>query len=122
QALERRASQLRRLAMLLSQTEEAERQRLAQVLHDHLQQLLVGAKMLVSVEKNRQTAEEPGEGLGRVEDLLDQSIQVSRNLTIELSPPVLRERGLVPGLEWLTRRMKEKFELNIRTELDPTAN
>ena len=42
--LERRADQLRALAAELAQTEERERKRLAQVLHDHLQQLLVAAK------------------------------------------------------------------------------
>jgi len=39
----RRAAQLQVLAAELTQTEHRERRRLAQILHDHLQQLLYAA-------------------------------------------------------------------------------
>ena len=42
-----RAFQLQRLAAELTEVEERERRRLAQVLHDHLQQILVAAKLHV---------------------------------------------------------------------------
>ena len=44
QIAEERAGQLRALAVELGQTEQRERRRMAKVIHDHLQQLLVGAK------------------------------------------------------------------------------
>src|SRR5690606_18669290 len=44
-----RAAQLKVLASQLTQAEQQERRRLAQVLHDHLQQLLVAAKMQVGI-------------------------------------------------------------------------
>lgn len=117
EALARRADQLRRLAVQLTRTEQAERQRLAGLLHDHLQQLLVGAKMVVSTQKNRKepAGEQLGQTLGRVEDLLAEAIQISRDLTVELSPPILREGGLMAGLEWLVRRMREQYGLKART-------
>ena len=47
-ALERRADQLRNLASELILTEHRERRRLAQLLHDHLQQLLYAARLSVT--------------------------------------------------------------------------
>jgi PAS domain S-box-containing protein len=44
QALRDRSEQLRRLASELTLAEHRERRRLAQILHDHLQEVLVGAK------------------------------------------------------------------------------
>ena len=43
--LQKRADQLSRLASELTLTEQRERHRLAQILHDHLQQLLAAARM-----------------------------------------------------------------------------
>lgn len=122
--LEKRALQLRRLAMELTRTEQAERQRLATILHDHLQQLLVGAKMVVGTQKNR-TQPDPAkreERLARVEELLGEAIQISRDLTVELSPPVLRESGLAAGLEWLARRMKEQYGIKTVTDFETGAD
>ena len=48
-----RARQLSELAAELTRAEQRERQRIAQVLHDHLQQLLVGARFNVSVVRSQ---------------------------------------------------------------------
>ena len=47
QELQNREERLRDLATLLKRTEQRERQRLARLLHDHVQQLLVAAKMRI---------------------------------------------------------------------------
>ena len=47
--LSARATQLRAIAGQLTLAEQRERRRLAQLLHDHLQQLLVGAKFRVAL-------------------------------------------------------------------------
>ncbi len=51
-------------------------------------------------------------------DLISQSIQTSRTLTGELSPPILLESGLIAALEWLVRSMQEKYGLavDLKTE------
>jgi signal transduction histidine kinase len=111
--LQEQARQLRELAGELTRVEQRERQRLAQVLHDHLQQLLVGAKFqmlpLLRAGDGRQRRSAAG-----VDDLLTQSIQVSRDLTGELSPPVLHEGGLAAALEWLVLWMRQKHGLSVR--------
>ena len=118
--LHRRAEQLSMLASELTLAEQRERRRLAQVLHDHLQQLLVGAKFGLEVLARR-VAQDQVTSVEQVRDLLDESIAASRSLTMELSPPILHEAGLAAGLEWLARWMKEKHGLAVDLKLDERA-
>jgi PAS domain S-box-containing protein len=118
------ADRLRALTSELTLSEQRERKRLAQLLHDGLQQILVASRIRlaglshVQDEDVRQCALE-------VCDLLTESIQLSRSLTADLSPPILHEGGLVPALEWLTRSVLEKqgleVELETQVELAPTV-
>lgn len=118
---ERRTSQLQALAVQLTQAENRERRRLAQVLHDHLQQLLVGAKMRLSFLDIEAPAEGDQKTLAVVREALDEAIEASRSLTVELSPPVLFGAGLAAGLIWLGRSMLEKHNLKVAVEVDPNA-
>ncbi len=112
EGLERRTLELRSLANELTLAEQRERKRLAQVLHDHVQQLLVGAKLKASMLHDAPQDDLPGR-IGDVVDLITQSIEASRTLTAELSPPILHDAGLVPALRWLGRWMKEKHGLDV---------
>lgn len=118
---EQRARQLRALASELSLTEQRERRRLAKTLHDHLQQLLVAAKLKVGILAKRAADQEQRDRLGRVGQLLDESIDVSRSLTVELSPPVLYDAGLGAALEWLARRMQEKHGCAVAVHMEAGA-
>ncbi|MEJ2077819.1 MAG: PAS domain-containing protein [Acidobacteriota bacterium] len=115
--LELRANQLARLSSELTIVEQRERRRLAQVLHDHLQQLLVGAKFGLDV-LSRRIGQKHMDTIGQVEALLNESINTARSLTAELSPPILHEAGLNAALEWLIRWMKEKHGLTVEFDTD----
>ena len=105
-----RTQQLRQLALELTKTEQHERQRLAQVLHDGLQQILVGAKFrLESVE----CTDGGKAAVSEVIDIIDDAIETSRSLTAELSPPILYQGGLLAALEWLARWMHDKHGLEV---------
>ncbi len=102
-----RTDRLRRLARQLAEAEQAERRRLAQLLHDHLQQLLVGARMLI------QTAARAGaeaDTLEKADGLLEESLDMARTLAVELSPPILQRAGLAASLRWLCEQM-DRFGL-----------
>ena len=124
QNLRERSDQLRLLASELTLAEQRERQRLAQVLHDGLQQLLVGAKFRLALLERAARDKDARQAAKEVSDLIDDSIETSRSLTAELSPPILRE-GLVPALEWLVRWMHEQHgltvELQAEGEVEPAA-
>ncbi|MCE5324987.1 MAG: PAS domain S-box protein [Planctomycetaceae bacterium] len=116
--LQRRSEQLARLASELATAEQRERRHLAAVLHDGLQQLLVGAQLRLSV-MSRSTRGHARQIADEIGALLSESIETSRSLTAELSPPILQEGGLVRALEWLVRWMRDKHDLTV--DLDAAA-
>ena len=107
------AMKLRSLAGELARAEERERRRLASILHDELQQLLVGAHIRLD-----RLLSESGEVLGPkvqyVVELLGQSIAVSRSLASEISPPIRLGSGLPAAFEWLVQSMRLKHSLAVR--------
>lgn len=119
--LQVRANQLATLTTQLTRVEQDERRRLAGILHDHLQQLLVAAKMSVEMCGNggSKTCES---SLKRASALLTESLDASRSLMVELSPPVLSE-SLSAALEWLCFTwMREKHALEVSLFTDPQAD
>jgi PAS domain S-box-containing protein len=118
---EQRAAQLRSLASELIQAEQRERRRLSNLLHDHLQQLLVATKIQLAALRRRVQDEALLSPLQQIDQLLDESIEESRSLTRELSPPILYDAGLAAGLEWLARRKQEKYGLKVRVAADAEA-
>ncbi len=121
--LEKRASQLQRLTLELSQAEDHERQRLAEVLHDDLQQLLVGAKLHLNILANRTgDDEELNDVVGQVRKLITESINRSRGLSHELSPPLLQQGGLSEALAWLAQQMLSTCGLTVQVDTRPGAD
>ncbi len=116
--VQERTAQLRSLALELTQAESRERQRLAVVLHDHLQQLMVGAKMRLQILEKRASGQGWDKELQGVFDLLDESIKASRSLAMELSPPILQDQGLVAAVCWLAKWMEEKHGLVVEVTSD----
>lgn len=119
---EQRAAQLQAMANELTQTEERERRRLAQMLHDDLQQLLAATKFHAGVLQGRLKDDITRQRLQIMVDLLDQSIKASRSLTTELSPPILYDAGLAPALTWLGRWMQTKHGLAVAVRADETVD
>ena len=111
-ALNRRAAQLRKLASELAQAEQRERRRLATILHDHLQQLVVAARLKLTMSRTSPDL------IDEVDELLEEVIRASRSLAVELSPPVLSRQGLGAALEWLGQQMAAKHGLNVEVHAD----
>lgn len=110
---ERRAKQLQVLTLQLTHAEHAERRRIARFIHDHLQQLLVTAKlqtgMLVGADR-----EQIEKKVGRMREVLDTAIERSRDLSQELCPPVLDDYGLIEALEWLAEEYRADQVMDVR--------
>lgn len=120
-ALRRRARQLQQLAGELTGAEEKARRQMADLLHNDLQQLLVAARLHIdaicggSGDASECTRRSASEALG----LLAEAIEKSRGLSRELSPPILRDEGLLPAMEWLARHMGEVHGLRVDLRTDP---
>ncbi len=121
-SLEESATQLRRLAAELTQAEERERKQLAKILHDHLQQVLVAVQMKMGLLYGRAQNEENARAILEARDLLKGAIRASQSLAADLHPPVLLDGGLMPGLRWLVRRVKEDHGLTVDVTGEDAVN
>jgi signal transduction histidine kinase len=117
----RRAAQLQVLAAELTQAEHRERRRLAQLLHDHLQQILYAARLNLGALRGGELDEPQAEIVDRVDALLGECISESRSLTSQLCPPVLHEAGLAAAIEWLGHHMEQTCDLAVNVTVDPQA-
>jgi PAS domain S-box-containing protein len=118
--LEQRSQQLRTLAAELAHAEERERKRLAQAIHDDLQQLLVGAKLCAESLAGG-VKEDLHKTVLRMNQFLSEAIESARSLTFELSPPILHNAGLARSLHYLARQMEAKHGLKVHVEADEQA-
>jgi len=119
--LEERAEQLTRLSAELTLAEKRERRRLAEIIHDNLQQLIVGAKIRLEV-LGRDVSEDHRQNVDEIHHLLLESLKTSRSLNSQLAPHVLYDRGLAPALEWLAQTMQETYSLAIETYVAPEVS
>ena len=112
--------QLRRLASELSLTEARERREIASDLHDHIGQALACVYQKVTALRGNAVFSGMEDDLAEVVDLLDQSIRYTRNLTVEISPPVLYELGLPAAIDWLSERARLRNGLRVKSSQSGT--
>ena len=117
-ALNRRNQQLRRLEQELTRVQQRERQRMAHIVHDNLQQLIVGAKLNVATITSRISREEDRETTKMVVEALDEAIRQSQMLASDLCPPILYEGSLEQSLEWIRNHVARLYGLKVIVTID----
>ena len=113
-SLQQHMAQLRRLALELTQTEQRERQRLATVLHNDLQQLLVAAGLRLERLANTEGDTGKLQAIRQVEALISRSVAATRSLATDLRPPVLNSANLVKSLHWLADWLWKRFDFSLK--------
>jgi signal transduction histidine kinase len=119
-ALERSNRQVRALASALTLAEQRERRRISQILHDHVQQMLYGIQMrtyLIGLDTPEESRVYIHEHLAEMESLVEEAIQSTRTLTVELSPPVLQSEGLGAAFNWLANQMYRLYDLEVELDM-----
>ena len=114
--LEKRSRQLIRLSEKLVETEQRERKRLAGILHDDLQQILVAIKHRLHILSSK-TGSETVAIAQETKSLVGEAIQIARNLSVELSPPVLHWGSLRELIEWVASWFEEKYDFRVSLDL-----
>ncbi|MCA9111101.1 MAG: PAS domain S-box protein [Planctomycetaceae bacterium] len=113
---ERKQVEERLSIIRMTQGEQRERERMAERLHDHVQQLLVAANMHVAaLSRNAEQLSE----LRDIRAILDDAIEVTRNLAVETNPPVLLDSGMIAALHWLKGWMYKHYALDVEVKADP---
>jgi signal transduction histidine kinase len=97
---------------------ERERHRLAVDLHDGLGQLLALANIKLGLLRNTTEDAMLGPQIQKIEDIVQEACGLTKEVTFELSPPVLYELGLIPALHWLADEMERRYGLHVKVEED----
>jgi two-component system CheB/CheR fusion protein len=105
--------QIRALASKLTMAEHEERRRIAHVLHDDLQQRLHSVQMRTGLLKGSLGGEDAEGALDEISELLADSVELTRSLAVDLSPPILAGEGLAEALAWLAVQMGERHGLSV---------
>ena len=116
--IQKRTGKLRSLARELTLAEERERRRIAGLLHDNLQQLLVAVLLNIGATKAKNYSRGVLEELESIERMTKECVGITRTLAAELSPSVLHQCGLAAGFGWLRDWFNEKYGFDIEVWAD----
>jgi PAS domain S-box-containing protein len=114
--IQARTAQIRELAAEVVLAEQKERERIARILHDELQQLLFAVQVhLVQIGEASAagTQAEHSASLQETQTMIVRVIELTRQLTVDLSPPVLQGEGLVEMFRWLAMHMQRMYGLEV---------
>ncbi len=114
ETLREQAQELSSLTAELTLAEQRERERLASVLHDDLQQMLVALGLTIRSIENAGDLAARAAASREARSLLEEALRCSRSLTQELAPPILKQRALIPALEWLCHWMQQRHSLSVQ--------
>lgn len=118
QRVEARTQQVKGLAVKLSGAEQDERQRLAHILHDDLQQQLFGVSIALSLLARAESPEDREGLVERAQQGLAHATKLTRSLSTELSPAVLDTHRLGEVLRWLAVQKRELYGIEVEVEGD----
>lgn len=117
--------ELLNLSAELSLTEERERRRIANELHDDIGQTLARSRINLESLLQSSLTSELTQSITETRDLIVDSVMKVRSLTSQISPPLLYEVGFVAALKWLGDKCQQdrgiKVEIagdSIEKELD----
>jgi PAS domain S-box-containing protein len=120
QRVNEKTAEVRRLASDLTKAEQRERHRIAQILHEDLQQRIYAVKMQLEFlqeglgTENRLISQE----IGSVNKQLAEILAHTRHLSVELSPPILRDEGLTQAFQWLAFQMEKQHGIQIAVKAE----
>ena len=119
-----RTRQVRKLASQLTVSEQNERQRISELLHGDLQQVLFAIRLTMNLIQRR--INEDGitkyvdEKITEVTEMTAQALELTRKLSHDLNPPVLKSEELTIIVNWLAKRFEEMYNLEttVKAESD----
>lgn len=120
EAVKEQRKQLRALNHRLTTVQEEKQKQLARELHDELGQALTAISInLVAIEEELPTSYRAklGERLQDTILLVDQTLEQTRELSLNLRPIMLDELGLVPALRSYIKRYARRVNLEVKFEV-----
>lgn len=113
---------LKKLNTEITLVEERERRRIAENLHDSLGQTLGLAFMHLSSIDTDECPPKIKKTIKFTSKLLNKSIEESRKLTYDLSPPILYELGLIPAIKWKLEQFEKEYGVKTSLSFESDRN
>lgn len=121
EALRAGQDELHALSAKLSESEEAEKRRIALELHDSVGQNLSALNVNLNLLKKMLPPGLDARIDGRIEDssaLLKETAQCIRDVMTDLRPPVLDDYGLVAAIRWYADKFRQRTGIEIMVETE----
>jgi signal transduction histidine kinase len=116
----------RKVLTAVIKTEEKERERFSKDMHDGLGPLLSTVKLYVSeLNSEETTKEERATFTKQINEMLDQAVASTREISNNLMPRVIHEYGLVKAIDSFSQKVNQTKKLDIRfnhTGVDQTMD
>jgi signal transduction histidine kinase len=113
---------LKALSQQLMQVQEIERRRIARDLHDEIGQALTVVKMNLQTMQRLNDTSAVAIPLKDSLDVIDQTLQHVRNLSLDLRPSLLDDLGLVPAVRWYLSRQAERTGWKVDVKMDESLH
>ena len=108
---------LRSLASHLFLTEECQRRKIAEELHEGIAQLMAASCLKLGMLRSS-ASDDLVAPIDEIIDLIERTIDDARSLTYELSPPVLYSLGFQEALEWLMEETQKSHDIKVLLDDD----
>ena len=120
QKVHEKTAEVRRLASDMVRAVQSERHRISHILHDDLQQRIYAIQMQLAFlhHQFQEVNEAAQKEVYYIGKQLEEILEITRNLSIDLSPPILQDEGLSQAINWLAGRMRERYGLPIEIQAD----
>ncbi len=95
------------------ESQEKERQRIAEALHDEVGALITTSKLHIGQIKPNTSEAKMKERLSSATDILTETLQSVRQISLNLKPPVLEALGLVAAIRSLIQKINTSGQIEI---------
>lgn len=115
-------NRLKILSSKLISVQETEKRNISRELHDEIGQMLTAIK--IDVQRIRLDPDSP-DTASTVNDcskLVESTISVVRNLSLELRPAIIDDLGLAASLRWYLDRFQQRTGIKVKTEFEKTLD
>lgn len=108
---------MRRLAFGLMHAENKERQRISELLHEDIMQIIALVGMHIDVHQNKYNAGSRSTANINTKELIQAVLRKLQNLAAELRCDVLSKKGLAEGLQLLVLQMRQMYNLSVGVQV-----
>lgn len=95
----------------LIEAQEAERRRISGELHDQIGQILTAVRMNLHSLREKSTAPDIRDSIEKNIEMIDEAVNLVRDLSVDLRPLLLDDFGLVVALRWYLDRQAKNLGL-----------